>query len=95
MTESPPSAPLFERLGGRPRLMHLLWHFYADVRQHREMAPIFAAHIRDWPTHLETIADFWSGATGGPAVPPEHRPARRRKISAGLIRVKARRLPTQ
>ncbi len=67
MTETPSSAPLFDRLGGRPRLMHLLRHFYADVRQHGEIAPIFAAHIQDWPAHLETIADFWSGATGGPA----------------------------
>lgn len=67
MTAPAPSASLYDRLGGRPRLMHLLRHFYADVRQHREIAPIFAAHIRDWPAHLETIADFWSGATGGPA----------------------------
>lgn len=59
---------LFERLGGRPGLLLLLRHFYADVRQHHEIAPIFAAHIQDWPAHLEKIADFWSGATGGPAV---------------------------
>lgn len=61
-------APLFVRLGGRPRLLYLLRHFYADVRQHAEIAPIFAARITDWPAHLETIADFWSGATGGPAL---------------------------
>lgn len=57
---------LFARLGGRPRLMHLLRHFYADVRQHREIAPIFLAQIEDWPAHLEKIADFWSNVTGGP-----------------------------
>ena len=57
---------LFNRLGGRPRLMHLLRHFYADVRQHKEIGPIFAAQIRDWPAHLEKIADFWSNVTGGP-----------------------------
>lgn len=66
MTSAPP-ASLFDRIGGRPGLMHLLRHFYADVRQHREIAPIFAAHIDNWPSHLETIADFWSGITGGPA----------------------------
>ncbi len=60
-------APLFERIGGRAGLLRLLRHFYADVRQHREIAPIFAAHIADWPAHLEKIADFWSGVTGGPA----------------------------
>lgn len=59
--------PLFDRIGGRPGLLQLLRYFYADVRQHREIAPIFAAHIEDWPAHLEKIADFWSGVTGGPA----------------------------
>ena len=73
------AAPLFDRLGGRPRLQHLLKYFYADVRQHTEIAPIFAAHIADWPAHLEKIADFWSGATGGAvlyrgAMPLKHLP---------------------
>ena len=57
--------PLFVRLGGRPQLLHLLRHFYADVRQHREIGPIFTARIVDWPAHLEKIADFWSNVTGG------------------------------
>lgn len=57
---------LFERLGGRAGLLRLLRHFYADVRQHREIAPIFLAQIEDWPAHLEKIADFWSNVTGGP-----------------------------
>lgn len=58
---------LFERIGGRAGLMQLLKHFYADVRQHNQIGPIFLAQIHDWPSHLEKIADFWSGATGGPA----------------------------
>ncbi|MGJ8640880.1 MAG: group III truncated hemoglobin [Opitutaceae bacterium] len=58
---------LFERIGGRPELLKLLRHFYADVRQHELIGPIFNAHIKDWPAHLENIADFWSGLTGGPA----------------------------
>ena len=60
-------APLFERIGGRAGLQTLLRRFYADVRQHNEIGPIFAAHIDDWPSHMEKIADFWSGLTGGPA----------------------------
>ncbi len=69
-TASPasPDSPgtLYDRIGGRPGLAKLLKHFYADVRQHHEIAPIFAANIEDWPSHLEKIADFWSGLTGGP-----------------------------
>ncbi len=58
---------MFDRLGGREQLLQLLKYFYADVRQHQEIGPIFTAHITDWPAHLEKIADFWSGVTGGPA----------------------------
>ena len=65
MSELPP--PLFDRIGGRSGLLKLLRHFYADVRQHEVIGPIFNAHIKDWPAHLENIADFWSGITGGPA----------------------------
>ncbi len=79
MTSPTTPASLFERCGGRPQLVHLLRHFYADVRQHNEIAPIFAANITDWPAHLEKITDFWSGATGGPvlyrgAMPMKHVP---------------------
>ncbi len=78
---TPPPAPLYDRLGGRPALLKLLRYFYADVRQHAEIAPIFAAHIEDWPAHLEKIADFWSGVTGGPrlyagGMPWKHLPLR-------------------
>jgi len=71
--------PLFDRLGGRAHLLHLLRHFYADVRQHAEIGPIFTARIHDWPAHLEKIADFWSNVTGGPVrydgpMPQKHFP---------------------
>lgn len=61
------TASLFDRIGGRPALLLLLRRFYADVRQHALIGPIFAAQIDDWPAHLEKIADFWSGLSGGPA----------------------------
>jgi hemoglobin len=60
------SRPLFERIGGREALARFLRQFYADVRQHREIGPIFDAQIHDWPAHLEKIADFWSNVLGGP-----------------------------
>lgn len=62
------TSSLYERIGGRPGLLRLLRFFYADVRQHPEIAEIFTSRIHDWPAHLEKIADFWSGVTGGPAV---------------------------
>ena len=67
MAESIPLRPLYDRIGGRAGLLELLRYFYADVRQHAEIGPIFNAQIQDWPAHLEKIADFWSGVTGGPA----------------------------
>lgn len=57
---------LYEQIGGREGIRELLKYFYADVRQHKEIGPIFNAKISDWPAHLEKIADFWSNATGGP-----------------------------
>ncbi len=66
MTIERSSATLYERVGGREGLARLLRQFYADVRQHGEIGPIFNAQIEHWPAHLEKIADFWSGATGGP-----------------------------
>lgn len=62
---NPPSS-LFDRIGARPGLMALLRQFYADVRQHHEIGPIFNAQIENWPKHLEKIGDFWSAVTGGP-----------------------------
>lgn len=68
MSSPPPPETLYNRIGGRDGLMLLLRRFYADVRQHAEIGPIFAAHIADWPAHLGKIAGFWSGLTGGPAL---------------------------
>lgn len=67
-TQATPPVPLYERIGGRAGLQLLLRRFYADVRQHHVIGPIFAAQIEDWPAHLEKIAGFWSGLTGGPAL---------------------------
>jgi len=66
MSDLSDTIPLFDRIGGRAPLLKLLRYFYADVRQHNEIGPIFSKHIDDWPAHIEKIADFWSGAIGGP-----------------------------
>ncbi len=58
---------LYQRIGGRDGLARLLHHFYADVRQHTLIGPIFNRQIHDWPAHLEKIGSFWARLTGGPS----------------------------
>ncbi|MGB3279457.1 MAG: group III truncated hemoglobin [Pseudorhodobacter sp.] len=36
--------------------------FYARIRQHPKLGPVFAAHVTDWPTHEAKIARFWRNA---------------------------------
>ncbi|MEX0302723.1 MAG: group III truncated hemoglobin [Leisingera sp.] len=36
--------------------------FYARVRSHEVLGPVFAAHVTDWPEHEEKIASFWRNA---------------------------------
>lgn len=36
--------------------------FYARVRAHGVLGPVFAAHVSDWPEHEEKIAGFWRNA---------------------------------
>jgi hemoglobin len=38
----------------------LVRQFYDQVRLDPELAPIFARHIKDWPSHLAKMDDFWS-----------------------------------
>lgn len=58
---------LYDRIGGREGLNLLLRHFYADVRQHAVLGPVFNKQIHDWPAHLEKIGSFWARLTGGPS----------------------------
>ena len=36
--------------------------FYACVRQHPGLGPVFAAHVTDWPAHEAKITRFWRNA---------------------------------
>lgn len=36
--------------------------FYARVRAHPQLGPVFAVHVTDWPAHEAKIARFWKGA---------------------------------
>lgn len=36
--------------------------FYAAIRRHEVLGPVFARHVTDWPEHEEKIARFWRNA---------------------------------
>ncbi len=36
--------------------------FYARIRAHPGLGPVFAAHVGDWPAHEARIVDFWANA---------------------------------
>jgi hemoglobin len=36
--------------------------FYAAIRVHPTLGPVFAAHVTDWPAHEAKIARFWRNA---------------------------------
>src|SRR4051812_15659873 len=42
-----PEQSLYERLGGHVGILKLIKPFYADVRQHNILGPIFNSHITD------------------------------------------------
>lgn len=60
-----PNASLYERLGGHDGILKLIQPFYADVRQHALLGPIFNSHIKDWDAHLAKITEFWALQAGG------------------------------
>jgi hemoglobin len=36
--------------------------FYAFVREHPGLGPVFARHVTDWPSHEAKVARFWRNA---------------------------------
>jgi hemoglobin len=36
--------------------------FYASIRLHPGLGPVFARHVTDWPAHEAKIARFWRNA---------------------------------
>lgn len=53
----PPRFPI-----GADDIARVVSVFYAAVRRHEVLGPVFAAHITDWPEHEEKIAAFWRNA---------------------------------
>lgn len=57
---------LFERLGGRAELERVVTTFYQRAQADPVLGPVFAREVHDWPSHVETVTNFWSTQTGGP-----------------------------
>ncbi|WP_299847079.1 group III truncated hemoglobin [uncultured Paracoccus sp.] len=36
--------------------------FYAAIRRHEVLGPVFGGHVKDWPSHEAKIASFWKKA---------------------------------
>jgi hemoglobin len=36
--------------------------FYASIREHPGLGPVFAPHVADWPAHEAKITRFWRNA---------------------------------
>jgi hemoglobin len=67
MTAATEDESLYGRLGGHEGILKLIKPFYADIRQHAVLGPIFNEAIQDWNAHLKKIAEFWALQTGGPS----------------------------
>ena len=44
----------------RPEIERVVAVFYALIRDHSGLGPVFAAHVSDWPAHEAKVADFWA-----------------------------------
>ena len=53
----PPRIPVTEA-----QIDRVVAQFYARVRAHPALGPVFAAHIADWSAHEEKIGRFWRNA---------------------------------
>ena len=57
MNALPPKFPITPE-----QIQTVVTKFYARVRRHETLRPVFATHVADWPEHEEKIASFWRNA---------------------------------
>ncbi|WP_425100087.1 group III truncated hemoglobin [Tropicibacter sp. S64] len=57
---NPAMPPKFEIT--RDEITRVVAAFYAAVRVHPGLGPVFAVHVTDWPSHEAKVADFWANA---------------------------------
>ena len=48
-----------------PMLENLVRTFYAEIRRHQTLGPIFEARIADWEDHMRRLTAFWSSVALG------------------------------
>lgn len=48
-----------------PLLERLVWTFYARIRKHPVLGPIFNARVDDWEHHMQRLTAFWSSVALG------------------------------
>lgn len=58
-----PNAPGVEAGVTEPMIRDLVHTFYARVRLHAVLGPIFNAAVEDWDEHLDKLCAFWSSVT--------------------------------
>ena len=58
-----PKAPGLEAGVTEPMIRDLVHAFYARVRQHAVLGPIFNSAVEDWDAHLDKLTAFWSSVT--------------------------------
>jgi len=46
----------------RPEIERVVAEFYATIREHPGLGPVFAVHVTDWPAHEAKVADFWANS---------------------------------
>ena len=51
--------PRVTDLDSRERIERFVRDFYRDVAQDDLLGPIFAAAHVNWPSHIDTLTDFW------------------------------------
>lgn len=54
-------------LCAKEEIVQLVSWFYESIRNDEVLGPIFNQHVKDWPTHLSTMVDFWSSTLRGSA----------------------------
>lgn len=57
MTQMPPRFDVT-----RAQIISVVSEFYALVRRHPTLGPVFASHVTDWAVHEAKITRFWANA---------------------------------